>query len=199
MDFLLDKLLDMCSAPLERQLKADTLNALFRAHFSAAANNANASGQAAAQCAVGGSGLHATIIGAMASIGGRHAPVTAARKVLFRSDPVQIERALRDGLLIPGFGNSFFKDQIDPSWVDCAAFLRMHFPEPCARLDQIAEILAARGKAAHPNAAAFTAVSCEVLGMPWGSEPLMFLLPRSLVWTADHVARASRFPGVFAG
>jgi citrate synthase len=85
---------------------------------------------------------------------------------------------------IPGFGNSFFKDRIDPAWSRVREIIAADFPNANARIEQLHGWMKEAGKDVHPNAALYTAVICSELGMIPNSESAIFILARTAAWTS---------------
>jgi citrate synthase len=87
---------------------------------------------------------------------------------------------IKVGLRVPGFGNSFFKDKIDPAFQP--AFDLLSIPTQ-NHLQQIAMAIGtAKGVSIFPNAASITAAVAWELGLPLGGEFLLFLLGRGASW-----------------
>lgn len=164
---------------LTREARVELLTAVWNAHReSAALNQTNASSMAAVQAGWGsGSVLHA-VCAAMLSTGNTHAPVTQARHTIFTKEPPDS----LDGRLVPGFGNSFHRTRIDPVWEAAAELIRVRYPGTWAAIDKWSQFLLREGKPSAPNAAAFTAAVSELVGWPWGMEPLLVVEPRIMVW-----------------
>ena len=77
----------------------------------------------------------------------------------------------------------FYKTSIDPAWERMEELVADFYPVEAQRLEAIsAEIKQATNRTLYPNAAAFTAVAAEILGIPAGVEAVLFLIPRLPVW-----------------
>lgn len=177
----------LTDGPLSRDTRTELLALVWNAQRrAAAANTSNASNVATMIAAAGsGSALNA-IVSAMLSTGGVHAPVAQAREVLFRR-PVPAE--LPAGKLVPGFGNSFHKDQIDPEWKAAACRLR-DFPAVWEPICAWSALLESAGKPKHPNAAALTAAVAELVRWPDGLEVILVAQPRFVVWAEVYLNSA---------
>lgn len=161
----------------------DYCRAVREAHYQAARKNPNASSEIVRAYARLGVPFLQAMAGALASLDGAHGPVTAARHVVFYATDPEIDQALAAGLRLAGFGNSFYRDQIDPAWEEPARLLTTHWPSMRARLDTIAgRIRDARGREAHPNAAAFSAIACHFQGVAEGAELSIFVAARAGAW-----------------
>lgn len=123
------------------------------------------------------------LIAGLMSTGGKHAPILQARRTLFYTSDEAVKAMIRGGVKIPGFGNSFFKDCIDPSWEPLhAMFIDMDIPAWDRVLEVGSWIAAITGNSPSPNAAAFTAVIAEHLRLDMNATLWLFLVPRTAVW-----------------
>jgi citrate synthase len=152
------------------------LNLLATAHANAASHNENASTQFATIATKGSGDFSKGVIAALATVGGQHAPLREAREVWDQfpdfTKPV-----------VPGFGNTFYKDKIDPQFVQVVKYIKEVYPAEYARLiDLTDKVDKFTGKRLQPNAAMFTAMVCDICGIPEGMEYLIFLLARAPVW-----------------
>ena len=87
------------------------------------------------------------------------------------------------GKKIPGFGNSFFKDSIDPAWFNVESLLQDRFPKVSARIEELGGFVTASiGTKLYPNAAMFTAAACSELGVVRGFESALFIIARIPAW-----------------
>lgn len=164
------------------------LDFLFEGHRAAARDNDNLSKILCAEACRGGLSFPQGTIAALASMGGVHAPVTQARVVYASMGDREIVAGLAMGRRVPGFGNSFHKADIDPAWLGFYnEICRKRIPSAGARLDHLAWLLEKAGHDLAPNAAAFTAVAADAIGLPWGVESLLVIMPRLPVW-AQHCA-----------
>lgn len=169
------------------------LQTLRRAHYTAATVNDNVSSAIVKQIARVGKPLPEAIAAALLSVGELHAPVTQARVLLFRGTDEQIEIELKSGRRAPGFGNSFFKDGIDPAWRDMDVLIEKEFQDTWKRLWAIAELIrSVKGKMIYPNAAAYTAIVAHHLNMAWGAEPMLVIMGRLPAWTDQFIEARAR-------
>jgi len=151
---------------------------VFEAHQVAAKNNASASSEAVCMAAGGSGSFRQAVVAALMTLGIRHGPIGAARLV-FTTDSYH---SIESGAKIPGWGNSFFKDGIDPAWQKVDDYLKEHFEQEWSKVDAVTNELHAAGKRIYPNAAIYTAIACELCHVPAGLEELFFILPRLPVW-----------------
>jgi len=185
-DSVIDAIFELCDRK-HSDKHYELVSLLFKSHIAAAQNNQNISKNAALLASIGNGTFGSACIAGIASIGGVHAPVTQARQVIYRN-PRLVEPALRNGELIPGFGNSFYKDRIDPAFSDIMSFAIKEFKEEYIPVVSAGMRIFESGKSCLPNAAAFTALTAEAIGLPDGLEPLLVIIPRSIAWAEDFVA-----------
>jgi len=164
-------------------LSDDKVNRLFElvaaAHYGSAINNRNNSSAAIVNSYFGSGSIAQAIASSLLATGIRHAPVQEAREVFETATKEKVESQLGHGHKIQGFGNSFFKDGIDPQWNPVLAYLTENFPEQVARINQIKGYI---GKDVHPNPAMFTAIACDLAKVPRGCEVAVFALMRIPAW-----------------
>jgi|SRR5580693_2770814 citrate synthase len=173
----------------ERQSKLLGLTVI--AHQQACYNNQNASKEICRCIAQCGGRLENGIASAILSLGGSHAPLLDARDTYLHGNRFTIGDKLsrKKGYKVPGFGNSFFKDHIDPAWVPVRSFIKEEFTLSFDRITQLSgDVAEATGKTLFPNAALFTAVVCEICEIPAGMESTIFILSRLPIW-ADYASR----------
>ena len=164
--------------------KLELLQAVFDAHDMAARNNQNSSSGAAVNAFFGSAQLTNAIASAMLTLGDAHGPIGPARFVYEKFDERSLKSAIESGMKIPGFGNSFFKDSIDPAWSRVREIIEADFPRASGRINQLHGWMKEAGKNLHPNAALYSAVICSELGMIPGSESAIFILARTAAWTS---------------
>lgn len=179
-------------SPLCDTYDAELVENLFACHRVAARANQNASSVAAQIAWHGSRNMTQAIIAALATTGETHAPVAEVRSFLFFDLPnafwpINISSLVAHGHRIAGFGNSFYKDQVDPAFHPIEARCR----EFCPQLNIIQKELWKCGKKIYPNAAAFTAIVAEKIGLRTGCEILLFALPRLAVWADLATAEQS--------
>lgn len=168
---------------------------LMEAHRAAARANMSASNQLAAAAGEAGCDLKDAFIAALSVTGGHHAPVTEIREflcgLLARPNRASVVCQALAEKKLPGFGNSFFKGESDPATLDFARWLAVEHDSYTALLEEIGGICLESGKVLFPNIGAHTAIMAEILGMPRGTELLLFALPRLEIWT-EHFVNARR-------
>jgi citrate synthase len=164
--------------------KLELLQAVFDAHDMAARNNQNASSGAAVNAFFGSAQLTNAIASAILTLGDAHGPIGPARFVYEKFDERSLKLAILSGMKIPGFGNSFFKDSIDPAWSRVREIIEVDFKKANDRIKQLHGWMKEVGKDVHPNAALYSAVICNELGMVHGSESAIFVLARTAAWTS---------------
>ena len=168
------------------------LDTLSWCHQSAALANNNASSGALVNAAACGAKLESAVASALLTLGDVHGPVAASRKLLYSTINTVIVKKLEDEELLPGWGNSFYKKSIDPSFVPLDHLIRDQYHEHRDRLDKVAELIfKVTGKTLYPNAAAFTAICAELLSMARGTEVLLFIACRLPAWAKQYVRATS--------
>ena len=98
-----------------------------------------------------------------------------------------VEVYLSNGLKVPGFGNSFFKQEIDPCWLEVADFLMVEYPQVVDAIQKLQAALSAKGLELQPNAAMFTGAAAMLAGFPVGTEPALFIVPRIGAWVQASI------------
>ncbi len=157
------------------------LNLTLEAHSQSAMRD-NVSSVVLAQTAQGSGDLTKAITAALATLGGRHAPLTETHQFLTTVtkddiiDP-EFER-------FPGWGNSFVKGKPDELWKDVDAQLGEVAPELYAKIAYITTALHDSGKHVFPNPSAYTAAVGIALSMPPRLLPWLFIQGRLSAWTA---------------
>jgi citrate synthase len=170
------------------QEKLALLQAVFDAHDKAARNNQNASSGAAMNAFIGSGILANGIASAVMTLGHRHGPITEARLIYEEICEWALKTGVENEARIAGFGNSFFKDSIDPAWNEVAEIIERQFPNAHARIKQLQTWLSECGKNLFPNAAMYTAVACSELDMIHGSEAAIFVIARTAAWTSSCIS-----------
>lgn len=157
------------------------LNMLFDAHVEAAERNDNASSLAFQNSWEATNDSGAAIISAIATTGKHHAPVVRARQVLFRDPDETVKAMIRYGHKIPGFGNSFHKEEIDPAFRFVAMYLSQL--SEWERLIEVQSWLTShKGRVIPINAAGITAAVAEHLSLDLHETLWLFLAPRMISW-----------------
>lgn len=157
------------------------LSALFRGHIKAAVDNENASSSIFRAYKQIGKGTPECLAAAFLTTGGTHAPVTHARRILYAPTMREVQMLLSMEKPIPGFGNSFYKDRIDPAFDE---FVNLAQETPHYRkIIEVGNLIESKsGSKLHPNAAAFTACMAEILGLKPRMEFALFAIPRMCAW-----------------
>lgn len=166
--------------PTEEQ--DELLRLVVIAHQTAATDNQNASTVAFVN-AYGASGsIENGIASAVLTIGNLHAPIFDARIVYETWHANDFAQRISSGLRVPGFGNSFFKDRIDPAWEPVDSFIRERFPDIRSRIRNITQIMSDNNRAILPNAAMYSAAVCSELKFTYGTESAIFIMSRIPAW-----------------
>jgi len=177
---MLDKILQLEEFSEEDK---NLLEILMRCHAKASVLNNNISTVTFVNAARGSGNIYQSIIAGISCMGGVHAPVLQARDLIFNQD-INVEalkEAIEKGFKVPGFGNSFYKDKIDPSFQefdDAITYTAQH--EKLTRHEDVIEEV--KGKKIYPNAAGYTALMADILKLPPGQEVWLVLAPRLASW-----------------
>lgn len=165
----------------------DTLSAC---HQEAARSNSNASSAAIRHVAACGGSFDTAVASALLTLGFKHAPITAARRLIYDETEEWVVERLEGGEKIPGWGNSFFNKGIDPAFKPLDRYLRSY--RTTDRLDLVSEtIFKVTGKTLFPNAAAYSAVCAEIVNLPRGTESSLFISCRLPVWAEQYAEARS--------
>lgn len=182
-------------AILKQSIMEDLLQKLYDAHSNAAGLNAGNISSSTAMIVYDGSrnpiqALSAAIL----SIGGKHAPVTQCRNLIAAWDRDnnsvrnELTAIIQSGNKVPGLGNSFFKDSIDPSFQAVYECYVQHAGKdnPIDRIVGACNYVLSevKGKEVklYPNAALITAAVSQYLNMPIFYEISIFIEARMPVW-----------------
>ena len=176
-------------------MKAELLGLLEEAHYNAAIRNkGNISATAAMVVYQGSLDPIKAVAAGLLSIGGTHAPVVAARELIsnWRRDEVTTRRIVTNmiaaGQKIPGFGNSYYKEGVDPSFQEAYDKYREYAGEdnPIRNIERFLNnhLQAQNGFQGHlyPNAAIITSGICDFLKMQPLYEIYSFIAGRSQAW-----------------
>jgi citrate synthase len=180
---------------LEVEPEADELiSAVLTAHKTAALENENVSSVALSLAASVKTAFPQSVAAALQTLGGPvHGPTKEARELIYAWSAEDVQEALNDGHRLPGWGNSFHRDQVDPAWHDVDKMLRENYEEHAARLDNITELISeVKGKVLFPNAAAYTAVTAHIIGLPLGLEIMLLIIGRLPAWAAQYMSQQNR-------
>jgi len=150
------------------------------AHREACYNNNNLSSDIIKRIALTKVPFQQALIGAIASGGERHGPTRQCRLLIYGGGPEAALELLERGEKVPGFGNSFFREDIDAAWFKVRDFVKAEMPEDWERLDRIHQAVLTV-KPIHPNAASFTAICAHKLGLPVGAELALAIEARVMV------------------
>jgi citrate synthase len=164
------------------------LNVVLSAHLQPTINNdTNVSSTALKQSAAVGKGFPEAMASAILTLGNVHGPVTQARHLLYSAVNEEIITALEAGNYLPGYGNDFHKDGIDPSWEEVNELMEGSFPEHHARIWEVAGLIEkVKDRKIYPNPGAFTAATAEIIGLPPGTEHSIVVMGRMPAWTQQY-------------
>lgn len=133
----------------------ELLKAFYQAQKETACRD-NVSHKALVMATYGSGSIIQALIAAIASSGGLHGPVQATYDLLTNPDPpAEIDRRIAAGLQIPGWGNSFHKEGIEPVYQPVMDELRKRNELLAAKIDRITEYLHGLGILIYPNTTTF--------------------------------------------
>lgn len=158
------------------EVEAQLLSAMILAHEENA-NRQNCSTVCLMNAAYGSGSYTQAIASALSSLGIHHGPVAEAYDVI--SGKVEVE----PGMIVPGWGNSFVKDDIDPAWVRVDQILAQHYPEISEVMMDITLQLHGYGKKVYPNPGGFTASIAIAIGLPRDISAYLFVTSRLAKWS----------------
>lgn len=175
---------------------SDLLQALYKAHAEVAIRG-NPSHQALILAAQGSRNYFNALTAAFATYGGLHGPLGATYDLLVRDDPChEIQIRLEVGLKIPGYGNSFYKDGIEPAFLPVEEELRKVNPVLAGKIDLMTEFIHGMGKKIYPNPSTFTCAVALVEGVPKEAVGFLVVQARLLVWTKEFVRVVGETPEI---
>jgi citrate synthase len=179
--------------PLDAEQVA-LLNACRRAHAETAKRQ-NASTGGLVNAAQASRSYTQALAAALMTLGEVHAPVPKAVQLLQRPDPAAVARnILAAGLRVPGWGNAFHKESIDPEWRGFADLLGVYRPDLDARIKEVTTELHEHGKIIYANAACFTAATAIAVGLPAEASIYLVIAGRLSTWSAIFLQSLNNQP-----
>jgi citrate synthase len=134
-----------------------------------------------------GSFIHAVTAGMM-STGEKHGPIAQARDdLLVYNTAKKAREAVQKGIVICGFGSSFYKEGPDPAWAEVNLILRQQYPETHHELEYTEQGIQSAGKLVYPNPAGYSAAAANAVGLLRGVEEAIFVMPRIAVWLREYI------------
>jgi citrate synthase len=158
------------------------LEALFEAHYHSCFRD-NASSVAIRLASDSSGTLSKALIAALATLGGKHAPLEQTIQLLLTEAPsLLVDTYLKRGQKVPGWGGSFQGNAIDPIWSQVDTLLSNLYPRIWDTMNCVTARLQQRGKMVHPNPSAFTACVAIALSVPVKLAPYLFIYGRLPGW-----------------
>lgn len=130
---------------------------------------------------------------ALATLGGVHAPLLQTFGFLSGTKEDVEARAkelITRGMLVPGWGNSFYRGRRDPLWIEVDDLLHAEFPELGEKLDAVTALLQHKG--VFPNPSAYTVCCAMALGLPAPQAICLFIRGRLDGWEEICFGNAER-------
>lgn len=163
-------------------VECDLIEALFDGHFEIA-TGINPSFVALWNAFETHGDYFAALAAALASIGGKHAPIAEIAEFLENSAGAPVLASAESNARIPGWGNSFEKG----APVKCMQPVDRLLVHVAPRLHQtivsVTEALHGRGKRIYPNPGCYTAAVALALRCPPALAPFLFVQARLRPWT----------------
>ena len=174
------------SAPNAKHEELISLLAL--CHQSAVISNNNASSAALGLAASTGASFWHSVAAAMMTFGDKHGPITRTREAIYKTCGESLRERIEAGEIIPGWGNAFFKQSLDPSWVRMDHLIRSKYTGHYDEIERVGKaIFKGRGLVLYPNASAYTAVVSEIIGLDHGTEPMLAIACRLPAWGSQYL------------
>jgi len=108
----------------------------------------------------------------------------------------EITLRLEVGLKIPGYGNSFYKDGIEPAFLPVEEELRKAEPVLAGKLDLMTEFIHKMDKKIYPNPSIFTCATAIVEGVPREAIGFLVVQARLWEWTREFVRVVGETPKI---
>jgi len=129
---------------------------------------------------LGSGDLGKSLTAALATLGGKHAPLAETYELLASRNPiVAVRELLFANRKVPGWGTSFKDDEF---WRPVAKLLETDFPERHAALREITAELHKHNILIEPNPSAYTASAGMALGLPKHLTAWLFVAGRLDAW-----------------
>jgi citrate synthase len=148
---------------------------LLKAH-AASVHRENCSTTAFLAAASGSRDFLKGVCAALCSVGEVHAPLQATYEFLDAYPAFNLPER------VPGWGNSFVREEIDPIWAEVWKVLLVVAPTLTDTMSAITEELHSRDKRIFPNPSALTAACCIAMQVPKELCGLFFVLGRVEGW-----------------
>jgi len=172
---------------------------LYKAH-AAVALRGNPSHQALVLSAMGTGDYFKAIASAILMLGGLHGPLMQTYDLLALDCPLdEVARRLNSGIRIPGWGNGFYKQGIEPEFQPVAIELARVNPEICAKIDVITDYIHGYDDGRlkiYPNPSCFTAATAITVGLPRETVGVLALQGRLMIWTEDFMRVIAESPKI---
>lgn len=170
------------------------MDAVLKAHHESALRG-NCSHHALGLAAFGSGDYFKAMAAALLTLGGLHAPLFATYDLLSAPDALErVKRALAEHRRVPGWGNHFAKDAIDPVWADCGMLLELGWPQLARTIQDITDTLHVAGKRIYPNPSCYTAAAALALEIPRNEIGAILVRGRLAAWTSEYARITQEAP-----
>lgn len=177
------------------------IETLLEAHYKAGKTNNSISREVAAMAFYGSGDPMGSCASALLTTGKAHGPLDECRDILmsFRRSKKETIDMLRQyclmGKKLPGIGNSFFKDKVDPAFQEAyrdyrSLYLDAQNDQPLLdayvfECNKMLSEFKEKPMQLPPNAAGITAAICDLLNRPRYEQNWFFIAGRSKAWLED--------------
>ena len=155
--------------------------AVLRAHDQSARRR-NISHDAVILSAIGSGDYSKSVMAALSTIGGIHAPLAETYDLLIQGGRQQATQYLQVGKRIPGWGNAFHKGEPDPLWQEVDAWIKIIHPSIYLLIEQMTAMLHEHKKLIFPNPSCYTAATGIILGYTRQTTGQLFIEGRLAAW-----------------
>lgn len=161
--------------PQEQRLSDALMSAHFKSGF-----RSNISSNAVVNAAQGSGNFVSSIISALGTLGGSHAPLVETYDFILNPSADDVMFRLESGGRVPGWGNSFHKGHPDQLWTEVDELLK-EFPI-YEHIQLITEALHRNSKNVYPNPSCYTAACAIVFEIPREAASFLFVQGRLTAW-----------------
>ena len=175
---------------------SELTDALLKAHAEVALRG-NPSHHALILAAQGSANYFNALTAVFSTYGGIHGPLAGTYDLLLNPDPcAEITMRLDLGYQIPGYGNSFYKDGVEPAFQPVEAELRKVNPTLAGKIDLMTEFIHGLGKKIYPNPSTFTCAVAITEGIQKEAVGFLVVQARLVPWTREFIRVVNETPKI---
>lgn len=124
-----------------------------------------------------------SVVAAIMTFGGTHAPIEKIYGLLERNDATEeASRLLWTGHRVPGWGHAFCKNGVDPAWRETYEHIQEHFPVMGEKIGSITKVLHDNDRTVFINPGGLTAASAILLRIPPHLASWLIIQGRLTAW-----------------